>query len=93
MRAKHYCVLTTAESREKIQPVKYIYPYPGGGGGGGGGGASAAVLPKVVVLFLLIHCLLLLPLYVGVLSLFCNAVLFVYANSKYPDKTLSFQVN
>ena len=54
--------------------------------------ASAAVHPKVVILFVLIPCLLFLPLFVGVrvLHLFCNAVLFVYASSKCSGNTVFY---
>ena len=43
---------------------------------------SAAIRSKVVVLLLLIHCLLLLSLFVGgcALSLFCYAVLSVLSS-------------
>ena len=54
-------VLTTAESRVKIWPSRmYLPPFPA---------ASDAVRSKAVVLLLLIHYLLLLPLFVGVLCL------------------------
>ena len=55
-----FCVLTTAESRAKILPEKYILKAPSG---------FLAVHSKEVVLLLLVHRLLLLQLLVWNLCL------------------------
>ena len=67
MQDKHFlCVLTTAESRAKIkiQPIKELNPL---------GSTPTDVHSTVVILLLLIHCLLLLPLFVG-FFVFCGVV-------------------
>ena len=66
MRDGHFFFLAAAESRAKNQPVNHIYPTtthtPLAA-------FSAAIRFKEVVLLLLIHCLLLLPLFEGCLCL------------------------
>ena len=70
-RDKHlFCVLPTAESREKIWPVKYFRPDPM---------AFAVIHFTAMGKLLSIHVLLVRPLFC-VLSLFCKAVLSVVSS-------------
>ena len=68
MRAKQFCVLTTAESREKIWYQKTQLRLTV---------SKDAARSKAVIMLLLNHCLLLLPLSVAVLPM-CVAVLWSY---------------